>query len=46
VHLPEWLLYDRVSMLGAIMIVAGALLLVTRALVRMQSIRHEGVEDV
>jgi cytochrome c oxidase subunit 1 len=46
VHLPEWLLYDRVSMLGAVMIVTGALLLVTRALVRMQSIRHEVVEDV
>jgi cytochrome c oxidase subunit I len=35
VHLPEWLVYDRIGAIGAVLIVAGAGILVVRCLVRL-----------
>ena len=44
VHLPGWLPYDRVGALGAVMIVAGALLLVSGTLIRLRAIIRAELE--
>lgn len=44
VHLPEWLPYDRVAVLGAVMIVAGTLLLVSGMLVRVRAVARGELE--
>lgn len=41
VHLPEWLPYDRVGALGAVMIVVGALILISRSLRHMYLIARD-----
>jgi cytochrome c oxidase subunit 1 len=45
VHLSEWLPYDRMGVLGAIMIVAGALLLIVRTLNRFRGLAQDGLDN-
>jgi cytochrome c oxidase subunit 1 len=42
-HLPEWLSYDRIGSVGALLAVAGALILVFRFLLRVTSAAKQDV---
>jgi cytochrome c oxidase subunit 1 len=40
VHLPEWIAYDRVGSLGALLVVAGVTVMVLQFLVRLPALLH------